>query len=374
MPTFCRQCPNCGNPIHVRKLACLCGHEFRSKTRPLTVTYAIRAVETKQQSSEHRSIDRNSKALKQVLESEEQSSERKAVDAACRKHKRASETEEQSSECKAIDAACKKRKRASETEKQSLERRARNTECKMKSRANTSLQANIDSRQTVVPLDRLKYTNASPGLLGNVFTDLHSSFDDKYWVCKTCDAALCRGKMPIQAKSNGLKLSTIPPERAGLNPLEVCLISLQTMKMVALPSGKQRCIHGPAVNVPSKLDNVCTALPRLPSQSELIHLKFKRKLAYKGHYMYDYVTPEKILNALRWLKVNNPLYANVQVTDNWSYVAESEDFDLHADLLNLSVPFSEPVSNMLNSALAPDHEYDFPFLNLIAPPTVPSQR
>ncbi len=74
------------------------------------------------------------------------------------------------------------------------------------------------------------------------------------------------------------------------------------MKMVALPSGKQRCIHGPAVNVPSKLDSVCTTLPHLPSQSELIPLKFKRKLAYKGHYMYDYVTPEKVLNALRWLK------------------------------------------------------------------------
>lgn len=71
------------------------------------------------------------------------------------------------------------------------------------------------------------------------------------------------------------------------------------MKMVMLPYGKQRCIHGPAVNIPSKLDSVRTALPRLPSQSELIPLKFKRKLAYKGHYMYDYVTPEKILNALR---------------------------------------------------------------------------
>ena len=55
------------------------------------------------------------------------------------------------------------------------------------------------------------------------------------------------------------------------------------------------------MNVPSKLDSVCTVLPRLPSQSELIPLKLKRKLAYKGHYMYDYVTPEKILNALRWL-------------------------------------------------------------------------
>jgi hypothetical protein len=62
----------------------------------------------------------------------------------------------------------------------------------------------------------------------------------------------------------------------------------------------------PAVNVPSKLDSVCTVLPRLPSQTELIPLKLKRKLVYKGHYMYDYVTPEKLMNALRWLKTILP--------------------------------------------------------------------
>ena len=69
--------------------------------------------------------------------------------------------------------------------------------------------------------------------------------------------------MPIQAKANGFNLSEIPPELSCLNPLEMRLISLlvPSMKMVVLPSGKQHCIHGPAVNVPSKLDSVCTILP-----------------------------------------------------------------------------------------------------------------
>ena len=66
------------------------------------------------------------------------------------------------------------------------------------------------------------------------------------------------------------------------------------------------------MNVPSKLDNVRTVLPKLPLQSELVALKLKYKLSYKGHYMYDYVTPEKILNALKWLNKHNPLYANVE--------------------------------------------------------------
>ena len=61
------------------------------------------------------------------------------------------------------------------------------------------------------------------------------------------------------------------------------------MKMVALPSGKQRSIHGPAVNVPTDLSSVCSLLPRLPSQTQMVPMKLKRKLSYKGHYMYEYV-------------------------------------------------------------------------------------
>ena len=88
--------------------------------------------------------------------------------------------------------------------------------------------------------------------------------------------------MPLQAKANGLQLCPIPPELSSLNLLELRLISLRVpfMKMVALPSGKQRSIHGPAVNVPSKVDTICKVLPRLPSQTELIPLKLKSKLAY----------------------------------------------------------------------------------------------
>ena len=125
----------------------------------------------------------------------------------------------------------------------------------------------------------------------------------------TCDGSLRSGCLPVQSKANGMELSSIPPELSCLNPLELRLISLRVpfMKMIALPSGKQRCMHGPAVNVPSKIDNVCTMLPRLPSQCELVPLKLKRKLMYTGHYMYDYVSPEKLIDALKCLKASNPL-------------------------------------------------------------------
>jgi len=134
-------------------------------------------------------------------------------------------------------------------------------------------------RKSVVPCNLAKYSKCSNDLLQNVFSADHHyiSNDGKEWMCKTCDRALKHRVMPLQAKANGLQLCNIPPE---LSALELRLISLRVpfMKMVALPSGKQRSIHGPPVNVPSKVDT--DVLPRLPSQSELVPLKLKRTVVY----------------------------------------------------------------------------------------------
>ena len=130
------------------------------------------------------------------------------------------------------------------------------------------------------------------------------------------------------------------------------------MKMVALLSGKQRSIHGPAVNIPSKVDTICNILHRLPSQIELVPLKLKRKLVYKGHYMYDYVTPQKLLDALGFLKTNNSLYGNVDVSKKWLQAAMDDDTELCECLLTQqdnnmheqpSKPTASFVSDFVNS-------------------------
>ena len=106
-------------------------------------------------------------------------------------------------------------------------------------------------RKSVISCNKVKYTKVSADVLQKVFSaDLsYISTDGKQWIRKTCDRALMRGSMPLQAKANGLQLREVPPELSGLNALELRLICLRVpfMKMVALPSGKQRSIHGPAV-------------------------------------------------------------------------------------------------------------------------------
>ena len=183
-------------------------------------------------------------------------------------------------------------------------------------------------KSSVILLNESKYSET---LLQNVLNETykHTGVDGRKWICRPCHNAMCRGNVRVQSKANGMKLDEIPNELKELNTLEIRLVSLRIafMKMVALPSGKQRCIHEPAVNVPSKLENVCTLLPRMPSEASMIPLKLKRKLHYKGHYMYDYVRPDKVMTALKWLKENNHMYYDIDINYCWNtdeLIANSE--------------------------------------------------
>ena len=78
---------------------------------------------------------------------------------------------------------------------------------------------------------------------------------------------------------------------------------------------------------------------RLPSQSELAHFQVQAQA-----FMYDYVTPENMMNALRWVKANNPLYADVEIHDDWLDQSFDDDTDLCASLLQQ--PDVEPMDTV----------------------------
>ena len=176
---------------------------------------------------------------------------------------------------------------------------------------------------------------------------MYTSTDGRTWICVTCDRTLQKGKMPRQAKANGLGLFDIPPELSQLNEVEVRLLSrrIPFMKIVALPKGKQKAIHGPAVNVPTQLDTICNLLPRLPNECEIIPMKLKRRLCYKSHYMFDSVHPQKIIDALKWLIQNNKHYYDVKLNNNWAHEWNDDDPELWQALTGLKSKLEVPDKN-----------------------------
>jgi hypothetical protein len=134
--------------------------------------------------------------------------------------------------------------------------------------------------------------------------------------------------MPKQAKANKLQTEHIPQQLCDMNSLEQQLISLSIpfSKIVVLPKGKQRGIRGSVVCVPSNVQEITQTLPRPMKESQLIAVKLKRKIEYRGHVQYKVIDTAKLQTALNYLQRHNPHYADVEIDDAWQ--VENDEIEL----------------------------------------------
>ncbi|CAG2254349.1 unnamed protein product [Mytilus edulis] len=67
------------------------------------------------------------------------------------------------------------------------------------------------------------------------------------WICYTCHRKMLKGKIPADSFSNSLLLEDVPVELKRLNSIEQQLIAqnIPFMKIMALPKGGQKGVHGP---------------------------------------------------------------------------------------------------------------------------------
>ncbi|CAI5689228.1 unnamed protein product [Oreochromis niloticus] len=149
----------------------------------------------------------------------------------------------------------------------------------------------------------------------------HCSFPverKKEYICHTCHSSLKSGCMPRLAAVNGLELQDIPAELCDLNILERHLIAkcIPFAKIIPLPKGRQRLIRGNVVCVPSEVQQTVECLPRLRSHSQIMRVKLKRRLCYKGHQLFQTVTWSKLIQALRKLKQIHPQYTDIVIRDD----------------------------------------------------------
>ena len=138
----------------------------------------------------------------------------------------------------------------------------------------------------------------------------------KLWICKTCHRKLLKGDLPPESAMNSLQLEDIPEELNVLNNLERHLISLHIpfMKVVSLPKGGQKAVHGPVVCVPVNMKKT-TSLPRGEDSDLILRVKLKRKLSYKGYYEYQFVNTSNVQTALEYLKRNNRWYSSIEAVN-----------------------------------------------------------
>ncbi|XP_071142171.1 uncharacterized protein [Mytilus edulis] len=162
------------------------------------------------------------------------------------------------------------------------------------------------------------------------------------WICFTCHRHLSLNNMPQQAQANGLYLEPIPPELEKLNDLERQLVALRIpfMKILCLPKGGQCGVKGPCINVPCDLNSVTATLPRPINDAQLIKVKLKRKVEYKGYHKFGWINPANVQEAVQFFLKNNKWYKDVQLRNLW-YTEDDSDLIVCDNSLEMDIPNGE---------------------------------
>lgn len=82
-----------------------------------------------------------------------------------------------------------------------------------------------------------------------------------------------------------------------------------------MPKGQTWKKHGSTVNVPASVSETCTQPTRGGCCEELILLKLKKKLSFKGQVYFERVMPQKVRATLKYLRRVNPHHQNVLIKD-----------------------------------------------------------
>ena len=150
------------------------------------------------------------------------------------------------------------------------------------------------------------------------------SVDDsvgQLWFCNKCKKSLQQKKIPAASQFNDMKVAKVPLALRELNTLEERLISKATvfMKMVILPRGGQRAVRGQVINFPSDVDGIVSQLPPPPSGEDIVYVQRPdstsdmecQSVEQGGRYLRCRYS--RVMGALGWLKMNNPLYEDVVI-------------------------------------------------------------
>ena len=181
------------------------------------------------------------------------------------------------------------------------------------------------------------------------------------FICHTCNRNLKKNKMPSLALANMLELKPIPKSLLNLCDLELHLLALilPFSKTVGLRGGTYQGVKGESVYVPIDPDVVCntvSSLPRKLTDPHLIPLKLKRRLRYRGYFMFQTIRKTNVEEALDWLVKNNPHYSHISKDPNWftvdssnpnaeAYLKLTSEDDIHPDV----IPHEGDDSELINS-------------------------
>ena len=134
-----------------------------------------------------------------------------------------------------------------------------------------------------------------------------------YW-CHTCFNHLKRKKLPPMCSKNNLFITNLPHDLNTFSHLEESLVAKKLLfqKIFPLKISRMPAIKDKMIMIPMRdndILNTVNKLPRIPIDSGLIDVMWKRKLSMRNYHLQAKVDVNKIFRLLQCLKeLKNPFY------------------------------------------------------------------
>jgi hypothetical protein len=165
-------------------------------------------------------------------------------------------------------------------------------------------------------------------------------------ICKKCEKILRTKKVPTMALNNGLDFGEVPQELQNLTMTEQRMISIcnsiTTFVKIGHGATSQMATIGGIAYLTNDITEYTRILPRPPSSSRIVYIRILKNIAAgeSGPRTYTKfeIRPDKIRNALYWLKANNPLYADVTLDFRYLEDWAREEVVVHDIIETPSLP------------------------------------
>ena len=149
--------------------------------------------------------------------------------------------------------------------------------------------------------------------------------DGKVRCCKVCFNYLQKNKLPPLSIANDFQIGTAPPELSNLTLPEKLLISVYRPKIHVVklrscngPGTRQSGLKGNTITFPQDIVKIAACLPASPDiLADHLKVVFLGKSRPTREMLKKVLTVrrEKVFNAVKFLIVNHPLYADVELSD-----------------------------------------------------------
>ena len=184
-----------------------------------------------------------------------------------------------------------------------------------------------------------------------------------YFICKICVQHIRKNMLPPKSVVNSLASVFVPEEARLRSYLEEALIArvllfikIFSLRTSLMPAMKDKCIVIPLES--EDISDTIDSLPRIPSQSGIIDIQWKRRLSQKTSHLQAKVCPDRIFNALNFLKDSgNKFYQQIHTRDQY------EKYCMEKDPVGFNIIFGEKILDRLVVSFLDDDTTE-PILNL----------